>query len=69
MFASMFAHQIDGVLEFERRLVDARGGERIERVGDGRNAPFDWDRLSLQLAGVSAAIPPFMMGQGYGGCS
>lgn len=40
MFPTMFAHEIDGVLEGEGRLVDPLCGEGIEGIGDRGDSSF-----------------------------
>ena len=64
VFAPVFGHEVDGVIEGERRLVDPLCGERIEGIGDRGNPSFHGDRFAFQFARISVAIPTFMMGPG-----
>src|ERR1051326_6103745 len=67
MFAPMVAHQIDGMIEGERRFVHPGSGKGIECIRDRSDAAFYRDRFTLQLSWISAAVPPFMMCEGDGG--
>src|SRR5215203_1652342 len=46
------------------RLVVALRGERVEDVGDGGDAARDRDRLTLEAARVTFAVPALVVGRG-----
>ena len=64
VFPPMFGHELDGLIEGEGRLIDPLCGQGIEGVGNRSDSSFDRDRIALQLARISVAIPPFMVGPG-----
>ena len=65
-FCPMLAHQIDGVIEVERRLVHSCGGEGIEGIRDCGDAALDRDRFAFQFTWIAAAVPALMMGERNG---
>src|SRR6267143_472094 len=64
VFPPMFGHEIDGVIEGEGGLVDPLCGEGIKGIGDRGDPSFQGNRFALQLARISVAIPPLMVGPG-----
>ena len=51
MFAPMFGHEFNGVIEGEGRLIDPLGGEGIEGIGNRGDSSFYRDRLPFSLRG------------------
>jgi len=47
VFATMFGHEVDGVIKGERRFVDPLCGEGIEGIGDRGDPSFYGDRFAF----------------------
>ncbi len=55
---------LQGARNFPGFLVGSLGGERVEHVGDGDNAPLQGNRLARQSARISAAVEFLVMRPG-----
>ena len=51
VFAPMFGHEFNGVIEGEGRLIDPLSGEGIEGVGNRGDSSFYRDRIRLSTCG------------------
>ena len=55
---------LDDQLERPWQLVWAAGGERVEHVADGADAPDQGDLLAAQSMWIAAAVPALVMRTG-----